>query len=134
MSQPTQPDASTRAAEDSDARHSHSADRPPTEEEAAAAERGQDEVDGDIRDVADHYEEMTDLGAHVKGEHAASARAGVIQHVAALGQGELAGDGQPEADAARVGRDAWRTVECLEDALPLIGSRSTRRVWAVACP
>jgi len=46
----------------------HMADRAATPDEEAAAERGDEEVDADAEDVAAHYEEMTDLGAHVKGE------------------------------------------------------------------
>jgi hypothetical protein len=45
------------------------ADRPPTSKEDAAAERERGESDADDRrDVAEHYEEMTELGAQVKGE------------------------------------------------------------------
>ena len=43
-----------------------SADRPPTSEEAEAAERGKDDVDVD--EVAEHFEEMKKIGANVKGE------------------------------------------------------------------
>ncbi len=42
------------------------ADRPPTEEEAKAAEAAAKDVD--IKDVAEHFEEMTELGKNVKGE------------------------------------------------------------------
>ena len=41
-------------------------DRPPTPDEEAAAGRARGNVD--VRGVAEHYEEMTDLGAHVRGE------------------------------------------------------------------
>jgi hypothetical protein len=68
MEQPTTPDEATRGAEQVDAEHPHSADRPPTDEESTAAERGLEEAGGDLDDVAAHYEEMSDLGAHVKGE------------------------------------------------------------------
>jgi len=68
MTEETEPDASTREAEDVDAQQPHSADRAPTAEEAAAAERGLKEAGGDLDDVAKHEKEMSDLGAHVKGE------------------------------------------------------------------
>ena len=42
------------------------ADRAPTADEEAAAERAADEVDLD--EVADHYEEAAKAGADVKGE------------------------------------------------------------------
>lgn len=62
-------DDSPRKAERSEAGTSHTADRPPTSEEDAAAERERGESDRDDRkDVAEHYEEMTELGAQVKGE------------------------------------------------------------------
>lgn len=42
------------------------ADRPPTDDEAAAAERGAEHVDVD--EVGDHYEEAMKTGADVRGE------------------------------------------------------------------
>ena len=42
------------------------ADRPPTDEEAEAADRAATDVDLD--DVGSHYEEMTEIGKNVKGE------------------------------------------------------------------
>ncbi len=44
------------------------ADRAPTPEEEQAAERARRDVDVDA--VAEHYEEMTQLGKNVKGEGA----------------------------------------------------------------
>lgn len=44
------------------------ADRAPTPEEERAAERASRDVDVDA--VAEHYEEMTELGKNVKGEGA----------------------------------------------------------------
>jgi hypothetical protein len=41
-------------------------DRPPTPDEEAAAGRARGHVD--VPGVAEHYEEMTDLGANVRGE------------------------------------------------------------------
>lgn len=43
-----------------------SADRPPTADEAAAAERGAKDVEVD--EVAEHFEEMNEIGANVRGE------------------------------------------------------------------
>ena len=63
-----EPSARTREAELAEAGKSHTADRPPTSEEEAAAERARAELDADGKDVAEHYEEMTELGTHVKGE------------------------------------------------------------------
>jgi hypothetical protein len=68
MSAETEPDESTKEAELVDAAHSHSADRPPTAEEADAAERGSASSDSDMGAVAEHAEEMAELGVHVKGE------------------------------------------------------------------
>lgn len=42
------------------------ADRPPTAEEERAAERAASDVD--LERVAEHYEDMTNIGAHVRGE------------------------------------------------------------------
>lgn len=44
------------------------ADRPPTDAEARAAERAADDVD--LERVAEHFEEMTETGAAVRGEGA----------------------------------------------------------------
>ena len=60
----TDPNEGTRDAERAEARATHGSDRPPTDEEARVAE-GQEPVDGS---VAEHYEEMIELGANVKGE------------------------------------------------------------------
>ena len=68
MEDNTEPDDRTREAELAEAGKSHTADRLPTAEEEAAAERDRGKQDADREDVAEHYEEMTDLGAHVKGE------------------------------------------------------------------
>jgi hypothetical protein len=69
MEDNTEPDDTTREAERSEAGKSHTADRPPTPEEDAAAERERAESDADDRkDVAEHYEDMAELGADVKGE------------------------------------------------------------------
>jgi hypothetical protein len=68
MTTETEPNESTKEAEQVDAAHPHSADRPPTAEEAEAAERGATALDADMNAVAEHAEEMAELGADVKGE------------------------------------------------------------------
>jgi hypothetical protein len=68
MTSDTEPTESTKEAEQVDAVHPHSADRPPTAEEADAAERGATLLDADMDAVAEHAEEMDELGARVKGE------------------------------------------------------------------
>jgi hypothetical protein len=64
----TQPDEGTLEAERADAGEAHVADRPPTDEEAAAAEGAAEKFAGDRQAAAAHYEEMSDIGAHVEGE------------------------------------------------------------------
>jgi hypothetical protein len=64
----TEPNESTEEAEQVDAVHPHSADRPPTAEETEAAERGAAALDTDMTTVAEHAEEMAELGANLKGE------------------------------------------------------------------
>jgi hypothetical protein len=59
----TRPDSKTREAERDEARTPAHADREPTPDELEAAE----EHDLD-EGVAEHYEEMTERGAHQKGE------------------------------------------------------------------
>jgi hypothetical protein len=69
MDEETTPDKATIEAEQAEATHSHTADRAPTSAEEAAADRSLDSLDSDEREAAaEHYEEMTDIGAHVKGE------------------------------------------------------------------
>jgi hypothetical protein len=63
-------DEGTREAERIDAGEAHVADRAPTSEEEAAAETAAAELEGDSKEAAAHYEEMSDIGAHVKGEGA----------------------------------------------------------------
>jgi hypothetical protein len=58
----TSPSAETRAAEEEEARAAHEADRPPTAEEEKAAPAA---VDSGAKES---FEEMTRLGAEVKGE------------------------------------------------------------------
>ena len=68
MANDAEPNEATREAEQVDATQSHSADRPPTSEEEAAAEESLQKFGADEEAVAEHYEEMSDIGAHVKGE------------------------------------------------------------------
>ncbi len=71
MDQPTEPDADTEAAEQADAGHEHRSDRPPTTEENAAAEERYSASDDETRRrVAEHEQEMMEIGADVKGEGA----------------------------------------------------------------
>ena len=71
MDQPTEPDADTEAAEQADAGHDHRSDRPPTTEENAAAEERYSASDDETRRrVAEHEQEMMEIGADVKGEGA----------------------------------------------------------------
>jgi hypothetical protein len=58
----------TQKAERDDAARSHTADRMPTEEEAASAEQGRAQFAEDKERVAEHEKEMSELGAQVKGE------------------------------------------------------------------
>jgi hypothetical protein len=62
-SEHTRPNDRTRAAEEVEARTPSHADREPTEDEEKLAERT--ELDPE---VAEHYEEMAERGAHQKGE------------------------------------------------------------------
>jgi hypothetical protein len=64
----TEPNESTKEAERAEAVQTHSPDRPPTAEEAEAAERAKASSDVDQEEVAKHFEEMSALGAQVKGE------------------------------------------------------------------
>jgi hypothetical protein len=70
MERAAEPTGATREAEEVDATVTHAADRPPTGEEEAAAEESREKYEDDAEDVAAHYEEMSDIGAHVKGEGA----------------------------------------------------------------
>jgi hypothetical protein len=68
MGNETEPNEATVEAERAEAGEAHAADRPPTNEEESAADRSAEEFEGDSAEVAAHYEEMDDIGAHVKGE------------------------------------------------------------------
>jgi hypothetical protein len=68
MTTETEPNEPTKDAERIDAAHPHSADRPPTADESQAAERSTASLEADLKTVAEHAEEMADIGAHAKGE------------------------------------------------------------------
>jgi hypothetical protein len=71
MDERTEPDAGTEAAEQAEADYAHRADREPTAEEVSAAEKHHSATDEkDRREVAEHEEEMMEIGARVKGEGA----------------------------------------------------------------
>jgi hypothetical protein len=64
----TEPDEATIEAEHEDATKGSGADRPPTDEESADADRAAEKFAGDKDTVAADYKEMSDIGAHIKGE------------------------------------------------------------------
>lgn len=69
MADRTEPDAETEAEERGEALAAHQADRGPSSDEEAAAERGAARPDrADPEEVAEHYQEMSELGAEAKGE------------------------------------------------------------------
>jgi hypothetical protein len=68
MENEVQPDEATVEAEQADATQAHTADRAPTSEEESAAERSAEKLAGDRESVSEHEKEMTDIGAHIKGE------------------------------------------------------------------
>jgi hypothetical protein len=68
VSETTEPDDATRNEERSEAESSHTADRPPTSSEEAAADRGRERFEADEEEVRKRYEEMNEIGADVKGE------------------------------------------------------------------
>ena len=70
MADTTNPDDATREAERAEAKAEHTADRPPSGDEEAAADRARETFAEDREKVEEHYEEMSDIGAHVKGEGA----------------------------------------------------------------
>jgi len=68
MEDENRPDEATREAERAEATSAHDADRPPTADEEAAADRSRQAFADDSERVEELYEEMSDIGAHVKGE------------------------------------------------------------------
>ncbi len=69
MEERTQPNEATEEAERAEANRAHTADRPANDQENAEADQSFEEADGEERNrVAEHFHEMTEVGAHVKGE------------------------------------------------------------------
>jgi hypothetical protein len=69
MEDRTEPDRNNRAVEEEDAGRDHGADRPLTQAEEQDAEGHLDETrEEERRSVAEHYEEMSEIGAEAKGE------------------------------------------------------------------
>jgi hypothetical protein len=65
----TEPNDATLDEELVEASSKHDSDRPPTEDEEREAALAKEKISADeARDVAEHYEEMTRLGANDKGE------------------------------------------------------------------
>jgi hypothetical protein len=65
----TEPNEATEAAETAEANKTAGADRLPTDEEAAAADKSfEAEGDDERKNVAEHYDDMAKLGADIKGE------------------------------------------------------------------
>lgn len=67
MADHTETDEKTHEVEREESGAAHQADRPPTKDEEAAADRSAKRSD-DQKDVGEHYREMTELGANEKGE------------------------------------------------------------------
>ena len=61
-----EPNENTVKADEEEAASAHDADRAPTEQEAADAEKAAADVD--TKSVGEHFEEMDEIGANVKGE------------------------------------------------------------------
>jgi hypothetical protein len=61
-----EPNENTVKADEEEAVASHDADRAPTDEESAAADKASSDVD--VNEVGEHFEEMNEIGANVKGE------------------------------------------------------------------
>jgi hypothetical protein len=64
----TVPSDETDAVERVDEQSAHQADRLATPEEEAAADKARSELAGDEEQVAEHYKDMAEKGAHIKGE------------------------------------------------------------------
>jgi hypothetical protein len=61
-----EPNENTVKADEEEATSAHDADRAPTDEESADAEAASADVD--VKKVGEHFEEMNEIGANVKGE------------------------------------------------------------------
>jgi hypothetical protein len=65
---PDRTDPATAEADRADAATGPGADRPPTPDEAAAAEEAAAALEGDLPEIESHFREMTRIGAEVQGE------------------------------------------------------------------
>jgi hypothetical protein len=65
---PDQLDPTPVSAEAPDATRGPGADRMPTPDEERSAEAAAEALTEEMPSVAEHYEEMTEIGANVKGE------------------------------------------------------------------
>lgn len=61
-----EPNEKTKAADEEEARAAHDADREPTDQESADADAAAANVD--LESVGEHFDEMDEIGANVKGE------------------------------------------------------------------
>jgi hypothetical protein len=64
----TEPSEATDAVERVDEHSAHEADRLATPEEEAAADKARAELGDDEEQVAEHYKDMAEKGANIKGE------------------------------------------------------------------
>jgi hypothetical protein len=64
----TVPSEETDAVERVDEHSAHEADRLATPDEEAAADKTRAELGDDEKQVAEHYKDMAEKGAHIKGE------------------------------------------------------------------
>jgi hypothetical protein len=64
----TVPSEETDAAEQVDEHAAHDADRLATPEEEAEADKARNDLAGDEKQVAEHYKDMAEKGANIKGE------------------------------------------------------------------
>jgi hypothetical protein len=64
----TVPSDATEAVERVDEEAAHEPDRLATPEEEAAADESRRELSGDAKQVAEHYRDMAEKGANIKGE------------------------------------------------------------------
>jgi hypothetical protein len=61
-----EPNENTVQADEDESTAAHEADRAPTDQESADAEKASSGVD--VKEVGEHFEEMNEIGANVKGE------------------------------------------------------------------
>jgi hypothetical protein len=69
MPQNREPDETTQMAEPAEEDRAHTADRPATAEESSVADQeAEQEGEDERRQVAEHFQEMNEIGANAKGE------------------------------------------------------------------